>query len=223
MADATQNVFKDERGVTLTRENQQRERYLVETGIAAASDTLVLVLNDSTLKEAAMPSIQASAWTHDGGLSTGATATHVTSDGDTIVFDFKDPDNALNDSFSDGFTSVTHTLDGVTGGAATAAEIVASLNADTAFTAWAYAAVTATNVVTVFPKGPLGQVKIGTGSTSAAASDFAATTADNAARTFTKVDMVDAAYTMTYAAATKTLTITDVAGTAKLAIFVDIL
>lgn len=199
MANATANTHVESPNATLTREREQRTIVILESASVADTNTLEYVrpAEYGDGGEAAVPHMGVEIYTHDGGFENGsAAATYATSDGETIVFEFWDPDNAANEAPNahDGaqvmkWTEVVHVLSGVTGGAATPAQIVASLNADPYFSAWAYAAasIATANAVTVFPRGPRGRVRIGTGSTSAFASLFSGTGADNAQRIFTRV------------------------------------
>lgn len=220
------NTHVDVQSATLTRERDQRRTVLLEAASLADTETLTYQRPEEQApgEEAAVPHTSVAVYTHDGGLENGtAAATYVTSDGDTIILEFWDPDNDAHESPSAHdyyspdnprkYTRVTHVLSGVTAGAATPAQIVASLMADENFTRWAYAAasIATANAVTLFPRGPRGRVRC-VGGTSVLASRFPGVEADNAQRTFTRVDHVAAVtdpWDVSYDAGTRTLTITN--------------
>lgn len=191
MANVTGATFRDLRTMGVNEVRLQYRHYVMQAGNWTSSDTVEVELENDE-NEGGVPMVGITVWSHDGGMDTTATATHVSSDDDTIVFEFHYPQNQpiTTDMLRDTqptYTEVVHILAGVTGGAATAAEIVLSLNADTNFRLWGFAAVTATNVVTVFPKGPESHVRIGTGSTSVVAGTFGLAIF-NDARTLVQID-----------------------------------
>src|SRR5690606_29025668 len=156
MANATQASFADVRSYGINNDRLKKRTYYVESGIVPDDDTIEFAHPDFAT-EGGFPVLGASVYTHNGGMATGAVATHVTSNGDTLVLEIKNPH--VQEWLYQGqpeYVEVLHVLAGVTGGAATPAQIAASLNADTNFTSWAYAAVTATNVLTLFPEGAEG-------------------------------------------------------------------
>lgn len=202
MVDVTGATYRDKRTMGPNEFRLQYRHYVVEAGNVAATNTLEFDLENAE-DEGGVPLVSVTAWSVDGGMSTPAVATHVSSDDDTIVFEFHYPQNQLSTAKFDEtttYTEVVHTLAGVTGGAATPAQIVASANADVNFRLWGFAAVTATNVVTVFPIGPESHVRIGSGSTSAVAGSFGVAIFNNA-RTFTQLNPSE--YLMTYTPGTE--------------------
>lgn len=211
MANQTQATSRDVRTYFLTEERLQKRHFLIEAGAIPNGDT-IQVTHPDFADEGGFPMVSCNVFTHDGGMSTPATATHVTSNGDTIVFEFRYPekDNVLlNSESTTSYKTLTHVLAGVTGGAATPAQITASLNADTAFRAYGYAAVTASNVVTVFPVGPNSHVKIGVGSTSVVAGTFGLAIT-NDVRTYTQKD--PSSWLATHNTSTGVVTLTNGSG-----------
>lgn len=199
MANKTGGAYRDKRTPGVNHVRDQYRHYVVEGGNVVAADILDVLLEQDE-HEGGQPLVSLTAWSHNGGMVTPAAATQVTSDGDTIVFEFHYPqiqpvrtDRDRDDQ--PNYTEVVHTLAGVTGGAATAVQIVASLNADADFKVWGFAAVSATNVVKVFPIGPDSHVRIGIGSTSVVAGLFGQAVF-NDARTFTQLNPSE--YLMTY-------------------------
>jgi len=225
MANATSNARVDAAARTLTDEKEQRSRAVMEAAVMADADTLEWV-RDALVSEAAYPHMGLDVYTHDGGLeNTTPAATYANTDGDTITFQFFDPDAADDDRVIGSaadlgqpdrlFTEVVHTLAGVTAGAATPAQIAASLNGDAEFSKWAYAAAGAisANGVAVFPRGLRGQARV-TGVSAAAGIVYPGTTVKNAERTFTRVGplMGGSGWDVSYAAATKTVVVTNNTG-----------
>lgn len=197
MADKSGATYRDLRTMGPNEVRQQFRHYVHEAGNVIAADTVEFEL-ELAEDEGGVPMVSLTAWSVDGGMSTPAVATHVTSNGDTVVFEFHYPQNQKSTAQFDEtttYTEVVHALAGVTGGAATPAQIVVSLNADVNFRLWGFAAVTATNVVTVFPKGPESHVRIGNDSTSALAGSFG-TAIFNDKRTFSQLNPSE--YLMTY-------------------------
>ena len=208
---------------TLTNERAQRNTVIVEEGANGAAATFTYDHSASLagLDGATPPRVEL--FTHDGGLTSTATETFNVSAGDTLEIEFRDPDNASNNPGSAWdldagapFTKVTHSLAGGTDTAYTAVQVVASLNADAAFAAWGYAAVLAgsSTAVSIFPRGPVAEMKVvgGTGSSILA---FPATVAKNAERVWTGATPDAAA---SYDAATGIVTVTGPTGaTDKLA------
>lgn len=187
MANATQNTYKDGRTYGVSNDRLQKRAYFAEAGVVPNGDTLEVIHPDFAT-EGGFPVLGASAYSHDGGMATTATASHVTSNGDTIVLEFDNPhERDRREQFESEYVEVVHVLSGVSAGAATAAEIVSSLNSDSAVREWGYAAVSATNVVRVYPHGADGHVRIGNGSTSVAAGTFGIALRNNA-RTYTELD-----------------------------------
>jgi hypothetical protein len=181
-----------------------------------AGDTLKFVWEDST-EEGGLPPSGLEIYLHDGGF-TASGGTYAVTDGETLVIAFHDPDaddRELQCDPDPNFVEVSHTLAGVTGGAATDVQVVASLNADPAFTAYAHAGLVS-GAVTIFPGGANTIVKVGSGSTGTAlAAAFPTTPLDNSQRTFARQDIVAAAWTASYSAADKTYTVTSVAASEK--------
>lgn len=221
MAAAPQTLQIDERTMGVNEVRHQNVRYHVEAGDMGAGDTLEVVWQDSE-QEGGLPPSGLEIYLHDGGFTAGG-GTYADADGDTLVLSFHDPD--LDDRCNQCdpvplFLDVTHTLDGVTGGAATDAQVVASLNADLEFRKYGHAGLVS-GAVTIFPIGANAVVKVGEGSTAnALAAAFPTTASDNGTRTFARQDIVAAAWTASYAAATKTYTITSVAASEKVHVVV---
>jgi hypothetical protein len=138
--------------------------------------------------------------------------------------DFYDPDKDDRKDQCDAdepFVAVTHTLTGVDAGPATDVELVASLNADTAFRAYAHAGLVSGDV-TIFPLGANTKVRVGTGSTSTViAAAFPTTPLDNALRVFVRESIIAAAWTTSYNAGTHTYTITAVGAEEKVHVVVS--
>lgn len=191
---------------SINRERTQRKTFLLEEPTLA--DTVASVANFAGTDDEAMKAGEAQfpplvqIYTHDGGYMNTVDDAWAVSDGDTLILRFWDPDDVSGlqavgsaaDMPSDGsstvpklYTTVTHVLDGVTPAAATNVEVAASLNADSNFTAWAYAAIGPTaDRVSIYPKGPRATVLM-TGGTAQAVLIFPAAESDNAVRTFTHV------------------------------------
>lgn len=207
--------------VSLTREKAQRKHVLVEEASVGIAGTFTFQHPALANGEKEMPA-RVVVYTHDGGMTNGTVAaTYVLSDGDTLDFQALDPASPLNKVGSAAdinnpanlFLSFTHTLSGVTAGAATAAEIAASLNGDATFAAFAYAdgGNVTTNAVTIFPKGISGEIKV-TGGTVQTAMVFPAGGADNKDRTLSSQPAAD--WSWTYATATGLVTVTNGSGAA---------
>ncbi len=197
MADKSGATYRDKRTMGPNEVRSQYRHYVHEAGNVAAADTVELELENAEF-EGGVPMVGLTAWSANGGMATPAVATHVTSDGDTIVFEFHYPQAQKSTALIDEgttYTEVVHVLAGVAPGAATAVEAAASLNADLNFRLWGFAAVTATNVLTVFPVGPESHVRIGNDSTSALAGSFG-TAIFNDQRTFTQLNPSE--YLMAY-------------------------
>lgn len=207
--------------VSLTREKDQRKHVLAEEASVGIAGTFSFQHPSLADGEKEMPA-RVVVYTHDGGMTNGTVAaTYVLSDGDTLEFRAKDPASPLNkvgsaaDINNPGnlYLSFTHTLSGVTAGAATAAEIADSLNGDATFASFAYAdgGNVTTNAVTIFPKGITGFIDV-TGGSAQAVMVFPAAGASNSARTFSSEP--DASWTWTHAASTGLVTVTNASGAA---------
>lgn len=216
MAAAPQNTQIDCRTTFVNESRHQNVRYHVECGDMGAADTFEVVWTGAE-DEGGLPPSGLEIYFHDGGF-TAAGGTYAVSDDDTIVFAFHDPDaddRCFQCEENPNFVEITHTLTGVTGGTATDVEIAASLNGDPAFREYAHANLVGGDL-TIFPGGSNTIVKVGSGSTGTALADaFPTTQLDNSERTFARQDIVAAAWTASYAAATKTYTITSVAASEK--------
>lgn len=221
MVDRTRYSMADTGHVSINRANEQRRKFIIEASTIEQNNTVQLDLSDYLdTDELALPNFGIEIFTHNGGLENSApAATYTNSDGDTITFEFWDPDNANQNSYKalddGGRTTVVHTLDSVTPANATPAEVAASLNADANFAAWAWADINmaSANGVTIFPKGPRGRVRVT--AVSAAAGINWAGEARNDQRTFTKSPFIVADWGYTYNASTGVLLITQLNGTAK--------
>jgi hypothetical protein len=214
------NTRVDKAALTLTQERQQRSRILVEAPSVANADSLVLV-RDASLFEAAMPPMGIEVFTHNGGLLNGVNANWAVNNGDEIHIAVYDPEAADDDRIVGSgadinhvperfFVPIVHVLAGVTNGAATAAEVAASLNADATYTKYAYAGAGITaNRVTLFPRGIRGRLKV-TGGNAQTVIQWPSGEASNLERTFTRVTTSE--WAVTYVVSTKTLTVTNGTG-----------
>lgn len=194
------NNYQYKGNPSINRERDQRTTFFLEEGqmLDTATTTYDFSSHFREGEQQLPPAVEI--FTHDGGMENTVDATWTLSDGDTIQFRFWDPDNdaqrvgSAADMPSDGsstppvlYTDLTHVLAGVTATAATAQQVVDSLNADVEFAKWAYAALGPTaNRVAIYLKGPRARMSI-TGGTAQAVILFPATEIDNAERTFTHV------------------------------------
>ena len=221
MSALTPFVIPDERAAYVNEARQQFGTFWLEYGVVAQNDTIEYTMDRLDAEENAQVPIQVSIFTHNGGLTNTVNDAWAVSDGDTIIYEVNIPESdereIKKESKGTTFRKFTHTLDGVTGGAATKNEVVASLMADTTFIKYAYAAfdsVTAERV-TLYPKTPLGKIRV-VGGTAQDVLIFPATTVENNNRTYTHAPIVAADWSWTFVRSTKKLTITRVhANTAK--------
>lgn len=150
---------------------------LVDVFGAMADDDDVKV-SFSKAGDSRLPPKAVSISRHTGGdMTSAASATFALNNGDTLVFSV-DPDN------NGVFEEIVHALAGVTNGAATAAQIAASINADTKLSGKvvAVAGLTA-NAVTLFVATPRGKALV-TGGTASALLAFPGTGADSKKRVY---------------------------------------
>ncbi len=211
MAAAPQSTQVDERTSFVNDSRNQNVRYHVEAGDMGAGDTLDVVWLEAG-EEGGLPPSGLEIYLHDGGFIAGGGA-YADDSGDTLVLAFHDPDKddrTEQCELDPNFVEITHTIGTATNGAITDVELVASLNLDEAFRAYAHAGLVS-GALTIFPVGASAIVKVGTGSTAdALAAAFPVTPLDNGARTFIREDLIAAAWTTSYSAATHTYTITAV-------------
>lgn len=222
MANKLLNTRIDARVRTVNDSYFQRNVYVLDAPLVAQNDTIEFTFGDDTSLDASnsndihrMLLSGVFIWTHDGGLTNTVNANWAVNNGDTIIFEVNDPDG---DPVTDiDYTKqkntwlkrITHTLSGVTNGAATAAQVKASLASDTELSKWVYveSGVTA-NRVSIFPKGMEGKVQVVGGTAQAVILFPQGTLADNRLRTYTYAPIVAADWTMTFNGSTKKLIIT---------------
>lgn len=181
----------------------------------AASDNVQYTL--PAAGDVGTPPFAMEVYTHSGGdLTSAAGATFNLQVTDTLTFsiDEKGYNSALTQAqMKQGRQSVTVALAGVTPGSATAAQIAAAINADAVASKYIFAVAGLTaNAVSLFPKQPNIKFSV-SGGTAQTLLQFPAGDADFNARTYTKED--PSLWTMTYAAGTRLLTITNGTGGAK--------
>ncbi len=167
------------------------------------------------------PPIVVQPYRHTGGdMTSAASATFALSNGDTLEFQVDPDGNGV-------YATLIHTLAAVSPGAATAAEIAASFNADTKFNAdfRAVAGLTA-NAVSIFPKSVRGACRV-VGGTASALLAFPGTGADNKKRTYVSqsapVLTAGTGWSWSYVVSTRTLTVKNETGGAvtRTAIFIQ--
>lgn len=145
---------------------------------------------------------------HTGGdVTCTAAATYVVSDGDTIKLQLDADGNGV-------YTEVTHTIAGVSAGAATAAELAASINADAALAPYILAVAGLTsNALTLFPLKPRSKFYVSGGTQTGIS--FAGTVTSQLNRTY--VSQVPAlasgtGWSYSYVASTRVLTVKNETG-----------
>ena len=141
---------------SLTRSRDQRTRVVLEEPRIANAASFTFQHPNLVPGEKEIPA-RVQVYTHNGGVDNTVDGTWNVSDGDTFIFEVWDPDIVGGgETDADGnpvFTKITHSLAGVTGGAATPGEVSDSLQQDTELNKWLVAANGLTaNRVTIFPK-----------------------------------------------------------------------
>lgn len=158
---------------------------------------------------------------HTGGdITSAAAATHVVSDGDTLKLQIDADGNGT-------FVEYTHAFSGCDAGAATAAQMAASINADSAIKGMvlAVAGLTA-NAFTLFPITNRGALRV-VGGTASSVLAFPGTLADTKARTYVSqtcpVIAGGTGWTWSFVASTGVLTVKNETGGAvnRVSIFVQ--
>lgn len=158
---------------------------------------------------------------HTGGdITSAAAATHVVSDGDTLKLQIDVDGNGT-------FVEYTHTFTGCDAGAATAAQMATSINADTAINdkVLAVAGLTS-NAVTLFPITNRGALRV-VGGTASSVLAFPGTLADTKARTYVSqtcpVIATGTGWSWSFVASTGVLTVKNETGGAvnRVTIFVQ--
>lgn len=166
----------------------------------------------------ALPPHAVQVYTHTGGdITNTVDATWAVNSGDTIEFMVDERDNyqLTSAQMKTGKQKITHTLAGGTNGAYTAAQLAASIIADTALRKYVYpvAGLTA-NRVSLFPAKPYVAFNV-SGGTAQTVISFPGTEANWAKRTYAAGSMVIAGgtgWSWSYNATTRTVTITNGTG-----------
>lgn len=183
----------------------------------ADNDTVQYVFDPQG--DISLPPQSVRVYTHTSGdITNTVDATWSVNNGDTLIFSIDDA--GLNTARTPserkaGRLTVTHALASVTNGAATAAQVAASINADTNLRLYVYAVAGLTaNRVTLFPRHPLVKFNV-SGGTAQTVLLFPAGDADWSNRVFaSQADTLSGGtgWSWTYNASTRTLTIQNETG-----------
>lgn len=156
------------------------------------------------------PPLVVNVYTHTGGdITSTAAATKAINTGDTLIIQVDTVGNGK-------YTEYTHTLTNLTDGAATAAQLATSINADANLKnrILAVAGLT-TNAVTLFPITPRGALRV-VGGTAAAVAAFPGSVADAKARTYASQTLgvagIASGWTWSFVASTGVLTVKNETG-----------
>jgi len=206
------------RFVGLANDELQNQPVLIEVPDSMANGDTVSFTYDAN-GDLALPPHEVKVLTHTGGdLTNGADGNWNVNNGDTIVFgvDEKGYNYTLTPSqMKAGRQALTHALAGVTNGAATPAQVAASINADKGINSYIYAVASLTaNRVTLFPKKPYVVFNV-TGGTAQTTIQFPGGDADWSKRIYSSTTGVvpgGTGWSWTYNASTRTLTVTNQTG-----------
>lgn len=211
MATATASISKaDAQHPGVNQSVLQRAPIIIDVPDSMADNDDVLFTVPTPVSEIGPRTV--TAMRHTGGdITSAASATFVLSDGDTLILQIDPDGNGV-------FVEVTHVLAGVSAGAATAAEIAASINGDTALAASTHAVAGLTsNAVTLFPAAIRGALRV-IGGTAQTLLLFPGTVADWRARVYVSqsgpVIAGGTGWSWSYSAATRVLTVVNETGAA---------